>query len=156
MGRADIAGVIAPPPLIFGIPLAGGLFAHAMGLGWDVEADWPGRAIGGGILCFAGALLIVLALSRLLGAGTRPEPWKPTTAIVTDGVYRLTRNPMYLGMAAIYAGVTIIAGCLLLAGLFVPVILLIDRGVIEREEAYLARRFGQPYLDYLATSRRWL
>ena len=49
-GEKDTAGVIAPPPLVFGVPLVLGLVAHGQGLGLDIEGDWPGRAFGGAIL----------------------------------------------------------------------------------------------------------
>ena len=151
-----IAGVIAPPPLIFGIPLIVGLVIHGQDLGLDVTQDWPGRAIGGAILTIFGAALIMLAILRFRAAGTPPEPWEETTAFVREGVYRLTRNPMYLGMASIYAGITIIAGCFVLLALFVPVIITIHRGVILREEQYLSRKFGAAYDEYCRSTRRWV
>lgn len=152
----DIPGVIAPPPLIFGIPLIVGLVLHGQELGLDINEDWPGRAIGGAILCIFGAALIMLAILKFHAAKTPPEPWKETTAFVREGVYRLTRNPMYLGMASIYLGITVIAGCLILAALFVPVIITIHRGVILREEKYLSRKFGAAYDDYRRLTRRWI
>lgn len=156
MADKDNPGVIAPPPLIFGIPLIAGLVLHSQGLELDITQDWPGRAIGGASLCIFGAAMIMLAILKFRRADTPPEPWEPTTAIVTDGVYRLTRNPMYVGMASIYLGITIIAGCLLLAAFFIPVLVAIHRGVILREEKYLSAKFGEPYRDYLASTRRWL
>lgn len=155
-GEKDTAGVIAPPPLVFGVPLVLGLVAHGQGLGLDIEGDWPGRAFGGAILCVFGAALIVLAVLRFRAAKTPPEPWKETTAFVREGVYRLTRNPMYLGMASIYLGITVIAGCLVLAALFVPAFIAIHYGAILREETYLTRKFGDAYLSYKASTRRWL
>ena len=155
-GDKDIAGVIAPPPLLFGIPLVLGLALHSQNFGLDIEADWPGRALGGGSLCIFGGIMIMLAILRFRAAKTPPEPWKETTAFVREGVYRLTRNPMYLGMASIYLGITIIAGCLILAALFVPVIVAIHRGVILREEKYLSRKFGAAYDDYRSGTRRWI
>ncbi|MBW0144377.1 methyltransferase family protein [Sphingomicrobium clamense] len=156
MGDGKTAGVIAPPPLIFGVTLVVGLVLHAQNLGLDITQDWPGRAFGGAILCIFGATLIMLAILRFRAAETPPEPWKETTAFVKSGVYRLTRNPMYLGMASIYAGITVIAGCLLLLGLFVPVLVTIHRGVILREEKYLSAKFGDDYDDYRRTTRRWI
>jgi protein-S-isoprenylcysteine O-methyltransferase Ste14 len=150
----DIAGVIAPPPLIF---LAGLL------IGFGLEALLPGgslpdplRWVGGGLALAAGLGLqttFIMAFSR---RGTAVEPWKPTTAIVTTGPYRLTRNPAYLGMALIFVGIALLADApWALLGL-PPAIAVIDRGVIAREERYLERRFGAEYTNYRATARRWI
>ncbi len=112
-----------------------------------------GFAISIGVI---GALLIAAALGLFRQMGTRPEPWQPSTALVTGGIYRFTRNPMYLGMALIYTGLaggfdSPAAGILL-----APLIAVIHFGVIVREERYLAQKFGTGYLQYKATVRAWL
>ena len=158
-GPVDTPGVIAPPPLIFGVPLVLGIVFHKTVGGLDVPLrylDWPTRAFGGAGIVIAGAALIVTALLAFRRADTPPEPWKATRALTLRGPYRLTRNPMYFGMALIYLGITLIAGCLLLLGVLVPILVVIDRFVIVREEAYLSQKFGEPYRHYLAASRRWL
>lgn len=155
----DIAGVIAPPPLIFGVPLALGLWVHATIGGLDVSETilpWLPRALTGGALAAAGAVIIVVALRGFSAADTPPEPWEETRALVTGGIYRRTRNPMYLGMALIFFGVTLIAACLLLLFLFAIAIVVIDRGVIRREEAYMERKFGAEYMAYKGATKRWI
>ena len=88
--------------------------------------------------------------------GTAVEPWKPTTAIVTTGPYRLTRNPAYLGMALTYVGIALMSDALWVL-LPLPVVLaVIDRAVIAREERYLERKFGDEYLDFKRRRRRWV
>ncbi|WP_265564410.1 methyltransferase family protein [Sphingomicrobium arenosum] len=155
----DHPQVIAPPPLIFGVPLVLLLWAHDRLSGTcDIPVhllNWPIRAFFGAATVIAGAILMVTALAAFKRADTPPEPWKATRALTLAGPYRLTRNPMYLGMAFAYAGIGIIAGCLMLLGSLVLVLIVIDRLVIDREEAYLAHKFGQPYTDYLARSKRW-
>ncbi len=151
--RPQNAGVIAPPPLIYGIPLAAGLaLAH-----WFPRPlfppPWP--HLLGPPLTAVGliGLPAVLAFRR---AGTDPRPWKPATALVTSGPFRLSRNPMYLGMTLLYLGITVWMNTPwpLFA---LPVILIaMNRGVIAREEAYLDRTFGEPYRAYRARVRRWL
>jgi protein-S-isoprenylcysteine O-methyltransferase Ste14 len=84
------------------------------------------------------------------------EPWKPTTAIVTTGPYRFTRNPAYLGMALVYVGIALLAEALWVLVPLPFVLAIIDRAVIAREERYLQRKFGHEYLDYKATVRRWI
>ena len=154
----DIPGVIAPPPLIFGVPLVAGIIFHKMVGGLDVPIEWlswPIRAFGGAAIVVVGAAFIATALWQFSRAETPPEPWEPTRALTFAGPYRLTRNPMYLGMALIYFGITLIAACLLMLALLIPILFIVDRFVIAREEAYLARRFGASYRDYLARSHRW-
>ena len=83
-------------------------------------------------------------------------PVRPTTALVTSGPYRLTRNPMYVGFALGHAGLALrrrSTWALLMLG---PVLAAVDRIVIEREERYLERAFGDEYRRYARQVRRWL
>jgi protein-S-isoprenylcysteine O-methyltransferase Ste14 len=84
------------------------------------------------------------------------DPREPTTAIVTGGPYRFTRNPLYLSMTLVYAGITALANALPAALLLPAVLAFMRRGVIEREERYLERKFGDEYMDYKARVRRWI
>lgn len=143
-----------PPPLIY----VGGL-----ALGWVLEfvKDTPnlplGAALGiGGLLAAAGLAVDISATQRFMKAKTGIPPWTPATTIVSAGPYRFSRNPMYVGMALLYLGITIAAG-IWWALAFGPVVLIaIDRLVIQREEAYLTAKFGDGYTSYKATVRRWL
>jgi protein-S-isoprenylcysteine O-methyltransferase Ste14 len=83
-------------------------------------------------------------------------PANPTTALVTSGPYRFTRNPMYLGMAFLYVAFAFGFGVMWAMALLPVVILVVDRFVIAREEPYLERKFGQRYRDYKARVRRWI
>jgi protein-S-isoprenylcysteine O-methyltransferase Ste14 len=150
----DTAGVIAPPPLIY---LAG------LAVGFGLEALLPGASLPGAVQWVAGGLLVVVGAALLASfntaftrKGTAVEPWKPTTAIVTTGPYRLTRNPAYLGMALVYVGIALLAGAVWVLVPLPIVLAVIDRAVIAREERYLERSFGQEYLDYKAGVRRWI
>ncbi|WP_192364491.1 methyltransferase family protein [Mesorhizobium mediterraneum] len=104
----------------------------------------------------AGVVFLAGALGLFRKAGTRPEPWQPTTAIVTSGVYRVTRNPMYVGMALVYAALALALGSLIALTLLPAAVLVIHRGVILREEQYLERKFGSEYRAYKARVRRSL
>lgn len=156
MKKADTAGVIAPPPVIYlGFLLAG--------LGVDWALGWTETGLSAFLRFGAAGFLGVLAVYFLLGAsarfrqaGTDVRPWAPTTAIVTTGVYRLTRNPMYLGMAMLYAAIALAADSLIALALLIPTVIVIDIGVIRREERYLAAKFGDEYLRYKAAVRRWI
>ena len=83
-------------------------------------------------------------------AGTPTNPYKPSSGIVTEGPFRYTRNPAYLSMTMIYAGVAALRNALW-AILFLPLVLyVIQREQIEREEQYMERVFGEEYLSYKA------
>jgi protein-S-isoprenylcysteine O-methyltransferase Ste14 len=150
----DAPGVIAPPPLIY---LAG----LAIGFGLDAllpSASLPGPValpVGGALLVTGGALArsFFRALAR---AGTPISPYDAPTKLVTTGPYRLTRNPGYLGMALAYAGIAVVTQSPWVLVPLPVVLVLIDRGVISREERYLEGKFGEAYRSYKARTRRWL
>ena len=151
----DHASVIIPPPIAWALA-----FLIGLGLDWvhplpfvpvDIHRVW----IGGGLV----ALGVVLALSAIAvfrKAGTRVEPYKPTTAIVSSGPFGYTRNPIYMGMFLGQIGLGIAFNSLWILAMLVPFFLAIRYGVVAREEAYLERKFGQVYLDYKSRVRRWL
>lgn len=89
-------------------------------------------------------------------ARTPINPSAPSQALVTDGPYRLTRNPGYLGMAVLYAGIAMVANAPWALVPLPAAIAVVDRGVIAREEGYLERKFGAPYAEYRRRVRRWL
>jgi len=150
---ADTAHVIAPPPLIYAVPLLAGLLLHHYRPLPVVPAAWA-HLLGPLIVGLGfGGLPAVLAFLR---AGTRPEPWKPTTALVVTGPYRFSRNPMYLGFTLFYTGISVWVNALWPLLLLPVVLVVMSRGVIAREEAYLERRFGDEYRSYKARVRRWL
>ncbi|RVU37790.1 isoprenylcysteine carboxylmethyltransferase family protein [Hwanghaeella grinnelliae] len=152
--RPDHAGVRVPPPLIFLVFLGGGIWLDSA---WIAGAFAPlPWMIAGGCLLAAGLALIVLAGVGHFAAGTHVEPWKPTSAIVSSGLYAHSRNPMYLGMALGQVGVAAAAGSLIGALSVVFSVAVVQWYVIGREERYLEAKFGQPYLDYKRRVRRWI
>jgi protein-S-isoprenylcysteine O-methyltransferase Ste14 len=153
MNKENSAGVIAPPPLIFLGGLAVGIGLELL-LGSSVPdgVQWA----GGGLALVAGLALQTTFIVAFARKHTAVEPWKPTTAIVTDGPYKLTRNPAYLGMALIFIGIALLADALWALVPLPLVLVLIDRGVIAREERYLEREFGDEYVGYKRGVRRWV
>jgi protein-S-isoprenylcysteine O-methyltransferase Ste14 len=153
-GERDAPGVITLPPLIYLVALA---------VGFGLEALLPSaslpRALAwpvGGILLVAGVALMVSFLAAFHLAQTPVDVRQATTAIVTTGPYRLTRNPAYVAMTLIYAAIAVITSTLWAFAPLVAALILVDRGVIAREERYLERKFGEEYLRYKAGTRRWL
>ena len=152
--RNDNAGVIAPPPIIFGVPLAAGLIAdyvHRLPLSSERMLFWAGI-----VLALSGLALIAAGSLALTRAHTAVIPYHPTTAIVSSGPFRFSRNPLYLGFVLIYLGASMAANTLWPLPLLPLAIVVMQRGVIHREERYLARKFGEEYLAYQSRVRRWI
>jgi protein-S-isoprenylcysteine O-methyltransferase Ste14 len=105
------------------------------------------------LVSFPLALMTFCVLSR---AHTPVDPLKPTTALVTEGPFRYSRNPIYLALTLLYLGVVLLINALGILLLVVPAVLVLRYGVIAREEAYLTRKFGDAYRQYTAQVRRWL
>ena len=150
----DNAGVIAPPPLIFLSALAVGfVLGHSLPrVSLPVEMQLPiGLVTLGG-----GVSLMRSFVQAFASAGTPLDPYKPSEAIVTGGPYRFSRNPGYLGMVLTYAGISVLTNSPWALAPLPVAVALIDRGVIAREERYLARKFGEPYLAYTRRVRRWI
>jgi protein-S-isoprenylcysteine O-methyltransferase Ste14 len=155
-GAADVPGVIALPPLIFlGFLAAATVLEAVVPLAFLGEHAFP-RYLAGSALAAGGFVMIAIGTRRLVAAGTNVPPILPTTALVVDGIYRRTRNPLYLGLTLIYLGLGVAAGSLWAIGLVVPLLWVINTGVIAREERYLERKFGDAYRAYKAQVRRWI
>lgn len=152
----DNAGVIAPPPLIYAGALAAALALDALLQGPGLMLPAMARQIAGAVLILAGFAIPIAAITRFRAAGTEVPPWRPSTALVTSGIYRLTRNPMYLGMTLIYAGLALLADSVIAFAVLLPLLWTVTNGVIKREEHYLEVKFGEPYRAYKRQVRRWL
>jgi protein-S-isoprenylcysteine O-methyltransferase Ste14 len=149
----ETAGVAVPPPLLFATGLGLGLAAGR--LQPDAEERARFARVVGGASVVAGIALGLAAIRELKAAGTHLDPFKPTTALVTGGVFRYTRNPAYVGATSIYVGIAMYASSLP-AFVALPVVLaLLDHFVVSREERYLERRFGDAYASYYAAVPRW-
>ncbi|HDS1779849.1 TPA: isoprenylcysteine carboxylmethyltransferase family protein [Pseudomonas putida] len=110
----------------------------------------------GALLFAAGAVMMLAAAGLFRRLGTNIPPSRPTTLIATTGPYRWTRNPMYLGMALVYAGIAVCFDGAIALALLPLVLIVIQRQVIAREERYLEAKFGDDYRRYKAKVRRWL
>jgi protein-S-isoprenylcysteine O-methyltransferase Ste14 len=100
--------------------------------------------------------LFAWAVVTMTRAGTNVPTNRPSTTIVESGPYRLTRNPIYVGMFLGLIGLGLAFDNLWLLLVLVPFALVIRYGVVAREEAYLERKFGDAYRGYRARVRRWL
>jgi protein-S-isoprenylcysteine O-methyltransferase Ste14 len=150
----DRPGVPIAPPLLFVIPIVASLALESL----LPTSFVPGslRWIGGALFSVAGIALSVGGFMTQKRAGTDPFPYHPSTRIVAHGPYRFSRNPMYFGFALLTLGLAILvdSAWMLLA---LPIsLVLIDRFAITREERYLERKFGEEYLNYKRSVRRWI
>ncbi|MBX3173476.1 MAG: isoprenylcysteine carboxylmethyltransferase family protein [Gemmatimonadaceae bacterium] len=141
------------PPFVFLWAIAIAVVVHVI-RPVSVRPDRWG-ALGFVFMALAAALASWAALT-LRRHETDVRPWKPTTAIVTTGPYALTRNPIYLAFALMQLGAGLWQDSLALVLMVIPAVAATNRWVIAREEAYLARKFGELYERYLTEVRRWL
>jgi protein-S-isoprenylcysteine O-methyltransferase Ste14 len=152
--QEDRPGVRIPPPLLFLIPvLAFVIVEHFVPTTFVLG---PVRWIAGVLLVAGGLALNVVGFITQKRAGTDPIPFNPTTKIVSHGLYRFSRNPMYIGFAFWTLGLAVLLNSVW-ALCAVPIgLVLIDRLVVAREEMYLERKFGDEYLSYKRRVRRWI
>ena len=147
--------VIAYPPLVFIAALGIGWF-----LNWLIPLLLPSPLyavrIAGGILILAGSALGFWGVHALHRAGTAVRPNRPVSSLVTDGPYRYTRNPLYIGLTADYLGITLSTGVLWLLVTLVPGLAVMHWIIVRREEQFLEAKFGDAYRDYKARVRRWI
>ena len=147
--ETDSPGIRVPPPLIFlGFLILGLMFDS------DFELSW--NALVGGLIAALGLTLILKSVPKHKEAGTNVEPWEPTHAIISTGLYAFTRNPIYLGMAVTHGGIAIAAASIGAVISLIGAVIVIQVYVIAREERYLTEKFGQEYLDYKNKVRRWI
>lgn len=151
----DSAHVTFPPPFVYLGILLIGLAADRV-IGQPLGLPLLTRGVIAIALITPGVALMLAANGLFRRAGTDVKPWKTATALVESGVYRFTRNPMYLGMALLYAGLALgfaSVGALLLLPV---VIIVIQTQVIAREERYLEAKFDETYRGYRQRVRRWI
>jgi protein-S-isoprenylcysteine O-methyltransferase Ste14 len=153
----DTADVIAKPPLLFGGTLAASLVAQLTRSAPLLPRPLRSLRRKAGVALIAGGFVIGgWGYRTMRAAGNDVSPHEPVQVLVTGGAFEHTRNPMYLAMTGMYLGITLLLnnlwGVLLLPGLLAVV----QRGVIDREEAYLRRRFGDAYIVYSERVPRWL
>jgi protein-S-isoprenylcysteine O-methyltransferase Ste14 len=154
MKANDTAGVIAPPPLIYIAALVIGLVLRILAPTVFLPRN---LAFGLGAVLFVIAVwLSVLGVRVMHRAGTSEKTSLPVTALVTTGPFRLTRNPLYVSLTLGYLGIAVAAQSLWALALLIVVLVVMQQGVIRREERYLAQRFGADYLRYKERVRRWI
>src|SRR5262245_25480816 len=150
----DHPRVIAFPPLLFASTLVAGWLLH-WAFPHRLLPPLPARVLGAALVVTA-LLLAASARRAMVRAGTNVDPREPTTAIVTDGPFRVTRNPLYMSLVLFYLGGTLLIDDFAPLVLLAPVLLVLHFGIVRREEQYLEDKFGDVYRAYRARVRRYL
>jgi protein-S-isoprenylcysteine O-methyltransferase Ste14 len=150
-------GVHYPPPLLYIIGL---------GLGWLLHRIYPlplfpgersaGMLLAGWLLSGLGLVILGAALLTFFRHRTGIYPNQPATTVVHSGPYRFSRNPMYVALTLLYVGIALLTNLLWPLLLLPLVILVVQKGVIQREERYLKEAFGASYEQYCHQVRRWI
>lgn len=151
---SDHAPIRVPAPFIYAGFIVAALLLHVL---LPLPAPVPGIMRGVGLAAVVGGLVLgILAVIRMRRAHTSVSPHQPTTSLVTDGPFRFTRNPIYLGFFLIFLGFTFLAGTLWGIVLAPLAPATVNYLVIGAEESYLHGKFDGHYAEYKSRVRRWI
>ncbi len=150
------ADVRFPPPLIFLICILAGVVFHYAVTPAPVPIDRTISAVGGVLVLMIGLGFIASARTLFVRTGQSPIPWKPSPELIFKGPYRVTRNPMYLGITLFEIGFGLAVNNLWISLFAVPALLTVHFIAVLPEERYLSRKFGDGYNTYRARVRRYL
>ncbi len=151
---SDNAGVIAFPPALYAGTLLIGLI-----LSFVFPIDFLPRSVAlvlGALAIICAGAIAISAFRVMNRAQTAVNPSQPTTTIVSDGVFSWSRNPIYLSLTLLYIGIALLFSALWALLLLLPLLVIVQIGIVKREEIYLERKFGDEYLRYKASVRRWV
>lgn len=149
-------GIARPPVLYLACLILGLLLDRLLPLPLILPENAVMRwAVAAGLMVIG--LAILAAGVRNFSRAATPVPSnQPVRALVTTGIHGRSRNPMYVGMLLLYAGIGIGARSPWVLILALPLVVILRYRVVAREERYLEQRFGDAYRDYKARVRRWL
>ena len=150
----DHPDVRVPPPILLIVVV---LVGYGLQRAWALELPiWSGGSGAGWGLIGVGVAILMTGWVQFYRAKTNVLHHKPSSHVIQSGLYQFSRNPIYVSGLLLQLGIALLMNNLWVV-LLVPVSkLLFDRFVIAREEAYLERAFGEVYVDYKGTVRRWL
>ena len=154
--KKDNPGVYIPPPIIYILTFLTAVFIQKkVPINNMFFNQRLTKYIGLGFLIIA-SFFVVRSLRQFFISKNSLVTIKPALSLQTNGIYSITRNPMYVGLAIVYLGISCFIGNWWNIIFFPLLILIVQEYIIKREEKYLVRRFGQEYIDYKTKVRRWL
>src|SRR5206468_4253857 len=151
----DNPGVIAFPPFIWLVNAVISVLVHFFPIQLPIMS-YTACLVCGIVFLILAPTLAWSALVTMKTAGTNVNPAKPALTVVRGGPFRFTRNPMYLALCLLQVALGFFLNDWITLLFVVPLALIFHYGVILREERYLAAKFGEPYLQYKHTVRRWI
>lgn len=151
----DRAAVPVPPPVFFFICLGAGFFLEYFFPVHIVNLSRALRIAAGGVFFLISGFLAFSAFKVFAKNKTPFDPSKSTKAIVHEGVFQFTRNPLYLSLLLLLAGFAVLFFSIWLFILIPVLFALLKYLAVLPEEAYLSEKFGQEYSDYKSNVRRW-
>ena len=150
------ASVRVPPPAVFvGFVILGAVGDRYIGHLPSV-IDAPARIAVAVALGLVGALFLVGAIRLFVATGQDPKPWMPSPELIATGIYRISRNPMYVSMALFQASIGVAIGNAWVVLLVPMSMATVHWTAIRHEEQYLGDKFGGAYAQYTRSVRRWL
>lgn len=153
---ADRARVTIPPPLTLVVSLILGLLLHRIFPVCIVSASLPVRLLIAAPLLLGYGVITALSVRMMLAKNTALTPHRSTTTVISEGPFSLTRNPLYLSVLMLYAGIAVLVNAVWMLCLLPVMLVALDRGAVIHEEEYLERKFGDQYLEYKRRVRRWI
>ena len=154
--KKDSPGVYIPPPLFYVLIFLVAIFAQKKIPIDDSLFHLQITKIIGILFLVISLFFSVTSLMKFFQSKNTLIPIKPATSLQTNGIYSISRNPMYVGLAIVYLGITCFIGNWWNVILFPLLLLVVQEYIIKKEEKYLERAFGEKYLDYKSRVRRWL
>ena len=141
------------PPLVYSSAIVAGALLTWL---WPLPFALPAAVMTGAAMVLGAMLLFLFSLRALRAAGTPVPGNQPTTHLVQSGPFRFSRNPIYLSFFVLQLGIALLTGSLWMLATLLPSAVLVSRIVVCREERYLESRFGEQYVSYRHSVRKWL
>lgn len=154
--KEDSPGVYIPPPLIYALIFLAAVFIQKKISIDDSIFHLQITKIAGVLFLIISLVFLISSLRQFFISKNTLIPIKPASSLQVNGIYNITRNPMYVGLAFVYLGISCFVGNWWNIILFPFLLLIVQEYIIKREEKYLLRRFGQEYVVYKTKVRRWL